>query len=177
MYTINFIPIVNHKYLIFNFVLDTNMQNIRKALGLTRRIIGTLRVNSNPVHRAVRDLPNFTSIAPDVRWFCTPPETAKPDTRIPLGKIEEHRMLLRFTCKICNHVNNKGISKQAYTNGVVIVRCDGCSNNHLIADNLNWFTDLNGKKNIEDILAEKGETVTRLSLDQDDVLQIIDKKD
>lgn len=70
---------------------------------------------------------------------------------------------LMFTCKKCNTRNTKYITKQAYYKGVVIVICDGCENKHLIADNLNWFTDMNGKKNIEDIMAEKGETVRKIT--------------
>lgn len=69
---------------------------------------------------------------------------------------------LMFTCKKCVTRNTKFITKQAYYKGVVIVICDGCANKHLIADNLNWFTDMNGKKNIEDIMAEKGETVQKI---------------
>ncbi|XP_050677815.1 DNL-type zinc finger protein-like [Leptidea sinapis] len=87
-------------------------------------------------------------------------------TEIPLANEQpsktEGKFQLMFTCKKCSARNSKLITKLAYYKGVVIVICDGCENKHLIADNLNWFSDMNGKKNIEDIMAEKGETVQKI---------------
>lgn len=77
-----------------------------------------------------------------------------------LGKIEP-KLFIAFTCKVCKTRLEKHISKIAYTKGVVIITCDGCKENHLIADNLGWFPNLKSMRNIEDIMAAKGETVQK----------------
>lgn len=82
-------------------------------------------------------------------------------------------MKLMFTCKKCSTRTSKVISKQAYNKGVVIVRCDGCKNNHLIADNLGWFSETNQKINIEKLMALKGETVRKIMNDVDGYYEAI----
>jgi protein import protein ZIM17 len=53
------------------------------------------------------------------------------------------------------------MSKLAYTKGVVIITCDGCSSKHLIADHLGWYEHGSPAGTIEDILAKKGESVQK----------------
>lgn len=48
----------------------------------------------------------------------------------------------------------RSFSKQAYTSGVVIIKCPECGSRHLIADRLGWFGD---NASVETILKEKGQ--------------------
>mgnify|MGYP002635602353 CR=1 FL=1 len=66
-------------------------------------------------------------------------------------------LLMAFTCTVCDTKQARTFNKDSYTKGVVLLRCGGCDNLHLIADNLGWFRD--GKTNIQDIMKEKGDTV------------------
>ncbi|EFN86024.1 DNL-type zinc finger protein, partial [Harpegnathos saltator] len=93
-----------------------------------------------------------------------------------LGKLEG-KMKLIFTCKKCSTRNSKLISKLAYNKGVIIVRCDGCMNNHLIADNLGWFSEINSRINIEKIMMLKGETVRKIINDVDGYYEAIAKEE
>jgi len=48
---------------------------------------------------------------------------------------------LMFTCGKCNVKSLRSFTKNAYHRGVVLIRCEGCQNVHLVADNLGWFGD------------------------------------
>jgi hypothetical protein len=114
-------------------------------------------------------------------------------TKIPLAVVnkgeESKRMGIQFRCKTCEQTLHKTFTRQSYEHGVVIIRCDSCSNLHLIADNLGWFNDItqDGKfkytfflfnkyktkrllflnlfyRNVAQILQAKGETIHRVKV-------------
>ncbi|XP_014205537.1 uncharacterized protein LOC106637317 [Copidosoma floridanum] len=138
----------------------TNMQNLRRTVMLTHQNSFSL---SRSIMSRIKYEPALKSEPPKLE-----DEGHKKSgknlvlNRHQLGKVEG-KLMLGFTCKRCNTRNeNKIITKLAYNKGVVIVRCDGCKNNHLIADNLGWFGPGHKTRNIETILRQKGESVCRI---------------
>jgi len=79
-----------------------------------------------------------------------------------------------FTCNKCNTRGSKTFSKDSYHSGVVLIRCDGCENLHLVADNLGWFRD--SSTTVEDLMQEKGQEIQRID-SHEEVLEFIRNND
>ncbi|RVW84299.1 DNL-type zinc finger protein [Vitis vinifera] len=81
---------------------------------------------------------------------------------VELEESSRHDLAMIFTCKVCETRSVKTACRESYERGVVVVRCDGCSNLHLIADRLGWFGE---PGSIEDFLDARGEEVKKGSAD------------
>ncbi|GLJ23883.1 hypothetical protein SUGI_0453810 [Cryptomeria japonica] len=75
---------------------------------------------------------------------------------------KRHDLAMLYTCKVCETRSVKTMSRESYENGIVIVRCSGCNNLHLIADRLGWFGE---PSSVEDFLRARGEEIQRGSQD------------
>ncbi|PKA55681.1 hypothetical protein AXF42_Ash011973 [Apostasia shenzhenica] len=73
-----------------------------------------------------------------------------------------HDLAMIFTCKVCETRSVKTLCRESYEKGVVVARCGGCNNLHLIADRLGWFGQ---PGSIEDLLIARGEEVRKGSID------------
>ncbi|XP_017474153.1 PREDICTED: DNL-type zinc finger protein [Rhagoletis zephyria] len=77
----------------------------------------------------------------------------------------ERKVELVYRCKLCNTRNSKLVSQAAYRSGVVILQCDGCSVNHLIADHSGWFAKTKGK-NFDQVLAERCDRIKIIKVNE-----------
>ena len=88
-------------------------------------------------------------------------------------KSGQKQLAIVFTCTVCNTRSAKQFTEQAYRNGVVLVKCPGCQNLHLIADRLGVFEDqgVDGTGwDMEKAMANMGENVT--AVNNDNVLEL-----
>jgi hypothetical protein len=103
---------------------------------------------------------------------------AEQEEMLQLKKLYEEestkkdRMIIGFTCKVCNARSYKAMGKKSYNEGVVIIKCESCKNLHLMADHLGWFDSMKNIGTIEDILREKGESIQKLEYSPEDAKKL-----
>lgn len=150
-----------------NFELDIwmSIKMIRPSLMRLTSLVGNLSVPKLSKNSVLRSLPKIAVQTLSVNNNIIRCHSSLPSAIHNENKPENQnsgKMQIIFTCTVCNTRNNRMFSKLSYEKGIVIVECDGCGSNHLIADNLGWFPDT-GCKNIEEILDSKGEKVKRIN--------------
>ena len=127
--------------------------------------------HTNPIKPVSEDLENNeanglkSSASPDnvPRSMSISENTAvKFSATSSLKTSSRHDLAIIFTCKVCETRSIKTVCRESYEKGVVVARCGGCNNLHLIADRLGWFGE---PGSIEDFLAARGEEVKKGSID------------
>jgi protein import protein ZIM17 len=82
---------------------------------------------------------------------------SKQPFEIPGAQKGGRKLAIVFTCTVCDTRSAKQFTEQAYQNGVVLVRCPGCENLHLIADRLGYFQQEDW--DLESLVQQKGAKV------------------
>ncbi len=98
---------------------------------------------------------------------------------IPGAEKGGKKLVLVYTCGVCDTRTAQKFTEQAYRHGVVLCRCPGCKRWHLIADRLGYFEDpvdggwdiqkfLNGRKEITKIITDEAELMEFVESTQGD---------
>ncbi|KAK4444275.1 DNL zinc finger-domain-containing protein [Podospora aff. communis PSN243] len=121
-------------------------------------------IQPNQQEQQPKPLPSETSTS------SSPPSTQPSSSDQPRSPPPSYELI--FTCTPCSTRSRHTISKQGYHHGTVLVTCPQCRNRHIIADNLKIFGDK--KINIEDILAERGQSIKKGTVSADGDIEFWD---
>ena len=90
---------------------------------------------------------------------------------IPGAEKGGKKLAIVFTCTVCDTRSAKKFTEHAYNHGVVMVRCPGCQNYHLVADRLGFFGDkTEGGWDVQKAMERMGENVKAVT--DDNVLEL-----
>jgi hypothetical protein len=92
---------------------------------------------------------------------------------IPGAEKGGKKLVLVYTCGVCDTRTAQKFTEQAYRNGVVLCRCPGCNRWHLIADRLGYFEDpVDGGWDIQKSL--HGRKVTKIISNESDLMEFVE---
>ncbi|KAL7508534.1 hypothetical protein ACHAXN_005606 [Cyclotella atomus] len=133
----------------------------------------TLSKNANGENNLKTPNP-LQSLSNDTSVSETTDSLAESFTDVPgTTNTKSKTLAIIYTCKVCDTRSAKQFTEHSYRHGVVLVRCPGCQNLHLIADRLGWFEDQDDDGqgwDVEKALAKAGENVKAVS--HGDVLEL-----
>ncbi|KZV24261.1 hypothetical protein F511_01743 [Dorcoceras hygrometricum] len=124
-------------------------QTLAEAANVAENLVETC--SSKPDSGAVECTSNPTNDKTDIKHVI--------NSKLKIS--DRHDRVMIFTCKVCDTRSMKTICRESYDKGVVVARCDGCNNLHLIADRLGWFGE---PGSVEEFLAARGEAVKKGSV-------------
>ena len=125
---------------IFHKIFIFERKEIKKKAAMLRRVLTRIALTKSISH--TNNQFSFKSLFVASSFSTRTPHLLSQNINNNLDR----RLAITFTCKVCNERLTRTFLKKSYEEGVVIIRCSKCLNNHIIADNLGWFSDLNGKK-------------------------------
>ncbi|XP_058741276.1 uncharacterized protein LOC131613641 [Vicia villosa] len=146
----------------------SSINTILNRYGFLKREASTLTNPNKPVSEDVENneadtlKSNVNSDNVPTSMSITENSAIKFSANSNLKTSSRHDLAMIFTCKVCETRSIKTVCRESYEKGVVVARCGGCNNLHLIADHLGWFGE---PGSIEDFLATRGEEVRRGSVD------------
>ncbi|XP_061347083.1 uncharacterized protein C24H6.02c [Gastrolobium bilobum] len=137
----------------------TSTSAILSRYGFHKRGFST---DANPIKHVCKDVEKNEAENVPTSMSIDENSAVKFSAKSNLKTSSRHDLAMIFTCKVCETRSIKTVCRESYEKGVVVARCGGCNNIHLIADHLGWFGE---PGSIEDFLAARGEEVKRGSID------------